>query len=56
MVVRVIAIFLATFGIVAFLGEGTAGTGIDTGTAAFAKVCGDVWIAIVAAHQRGIGK
>ena len=56
LVVGVVAILAAEVVIVAVVGEGSAGTGIDTSSAAVAKVTGNVGIAIVTAHQRGIGE
>lgn len=56
LVFGIVAILAAAVGIVAVVGEGTAGTGIEAGAAAITKVRGDVRIAVVTAHQRGIGE
>ena len=52
LVVGVVAILAAEVVIVAVVGEGTVGTGVEAGATSVADIRGDVGIAVVATHPR----
>ena len=56
MIMRVVSIFVATLGIVAFVSKGAARTGVDAGSATVAEVYSNIGITVVTAHQPSIGE